>query len=95
MKIKGVNNYCQIKEGDCLYIKKKNGYEFIAQCVDIFYPCDSNETIADEEIILNKKYNDYFNMSMYLTGESWVKEVIILEDVKITNILKTKLDFPR
>lgn len=33
--------------------------------------------IEDIEILLDKKKNTYFSYSMYLKGESWVKEIKI------------------
>lgn len=44
----------------------------------------------DEEVIIDMKSNSYFNMSMYLDGQSWVKNVQIIINGKVFSITNTK-----
>lgn len=74
MRLKTVDSINSIKQGDTLII---TGDSFInkpvkAQIVKV-------STSDGVEVIFNKGQNKYFNVGMYLKGESWVKEVCILE----------------
>jgi len=83
MKLKPAATLTDINKGDQLLI---NGYwgsgeygirHHIVQTVKV---SESDGT----EIILKGKGNCYFNLGMYLAGESWVKEVnIVVDDLNI------------
>ena len=75
MKLKTVDNINSIQEGDMLIITgdKLINEPVKAQIVKV-------SKIAGTEIIFDKKMNRFFNLGMYLKGESWVKEVCILEN---------------
>lgn len=88
--IKKVDGVGQIKEGETLVIEKKNGVQFVAQARKVLH-----EGEDAEEIVLCKGKNDYFIMSLYLAGESWVKAVFRLPDVKLTSITNNMRTFVR
>jgi preprotein translocase subunit YajC len=72
MKLKTVENIESIKKGDQLIINGAGliNEPFKAQIVKV--------SKDGTEIIFDKKMNRFFNLGMYLKGESWVKEVCIL-----------------
>lgn len=73
MKLTPVTTIADIKIGDKIIIsgKEYDGEPFRVQNVKV---SDRDGT----EIIINKKMNIYFNLGMYLKGESWVNECQIL-----------------
>ena len=73
MQIEQLKERGQIKKGDLLLIS--DGKEIIqAKAEIVLVPIGLNR----EEIVFNKKKNLYFNVDMYLNGESWVKDVRIV-----------------
>lgn len=79
----------QIKEGDVLWFKKKNGCVHIGQAKKVI------NSGKDEEILLTKNKNDYFILDMYLDGKSWVSEAYILPDTSLTTITNNMNEFAR
>jgi hypothetical protein len=75
MTLKEVKTIDDIKQGDMLIITGDTlkNEPVKAQIVKVT-PNDGTEVIID------KKMNRYFNLGMYLKGESWVKEVKIIQD---------------
>lgn len=73
MELIKVKTTKDIKEGDTLIITgdilKNEPFK-----VEMIKISDQDGT----EIIIDKKQNRYFNLDMYLKGESWVKEVKIV-----------------
>ena len=61
----------QIKLGDLLLLS--NGKELFCEKVKRIIPvCDG------AEVVLNLRKNRYFNLSKYLSGTSWAKQVSIV-----------------
>ena len=83
-----VTNFGQIKQGEVLVIEKTNGVKFVAVAKKVL-----NKGKTTEEIIINLGGNDYFIMSLFLEGKSWVKSVIRLLDVEITCITNNMKEF--
>lgn len=74
MQIEQVTKVDQIKEGDLLLISDGNEITHAkAQKVKV---TDHDGT----EVIFDKRKNKYFNVGMYLNGESWVKDVCIVRN---------------
>jgi tartrate dehydratase beta subunit/fumarate hydratase class I family protein len=73
MELKKVDNINSIKKGDTLIITGDtlNARPVKAQMVKV--------SKDGTEIIFDKRGNRFFNLGMYLKGESWVKEVCVLE----------------
>lgn len=75
MELKEVKTLTDIKEGDTLIITgdtlKNEAVK--AQIVKV---TEQDGT----EIIFDKKMNRFFNLGMYLKGESWVKECKIVSE---------------
>lgn len=63
----------QIKKGDLLLLKDRNGVVFPAVAKSVIF-----EGTSTEEIIISLSRNLYFIMSMYLEGKSWVKDCCII-----------------
>ena len=74
MKLIKVESITDINTGDTIII---SGKEYIAEPFKVVTVkvSDSDGT----EIIINKKLNKYFNLGMFLKGESWVDECYILK----------------
>ena len=73
-----ITGYGQINTGDklsWLYIDEK-GYYKIGKCKvkDVLF-----KGTEQEEIIVNRKKNNYFLTKKYLAGNSWVKDVKLLK----------------
>lgn len=72
MQIEQLKEHNQIKKGDVLLISDgKNVISVTAKLVKI-------TDYDGEEIIFNTKKNKYFNVGMYLKGESWAKDVRVV-----------------
>lgn len=71
IKILPVTAPGQIQVGDVLLIDDGRRV-YSAPCAEICRPH------IDPEIVINRKRNQYFITSMYLAGQSWVKEVQIV-----------------
>lgn len=71
-----VNKVGQINVGDMLYIDTCYGLFHVTAKLVLF----KNET--KEEVVIHKKKNHYFILSMLLDGSSWVKSVHILRHRK-------------
>lgn len=73
MELKDVKTLTDIKQGDTLILTgdtlKNEAVK--AQIVKVS-PSDGTEVIID------RKKNRYFNLGMYLKGESWVKELKVV-----------------
>ena len=78
----------QIRAGQALIIqRKRDGRKIIVKCVEI---------ANDNEVILSKGKNDYFNFDMYMEGKSWVWRVWVLPcEVELTAITNNTQEFPR
>lgn len=74
MKIKDVKSITDIKVGDRLLICD-TANEIQLAVVQYVKVSDQDGT----EIIINKKRNRYFNLGLYLNGESWAKDVKIVQ----------------
>jgi len=74
MQLKDVTTITDIKQGDTLIITGDNlkNEPVKAQIVKV---TEQDGT----EIIIDKKQNRFFNLGMYLSGKSWVKEVKIVK----------------
>lgn len=72
MNLEKVTEIDQIKKGDTLIITGDTlkNESVKAQIVKV--------SKDGTEIIFDKKMNRYFNLGMYLKGNSWVKELAIL-----------------
>jgi hypothetical protein len=73
MELKEVKTLNDIKKGDRLII---TGDSLVNEPVTV-----AEVKISDTdgiEVIFDKRKNRYFNLGMYLTGKSWVKEVKII-----------------
>lgn len=73
MKLKDVTTITDIKQGDTLIVTGDTlkNEALKAQIVKVS-PSDGTE------IIIDRKNNRYFNLGMYLKGESWVKQVKVV-----------------
>lgn len=83
IEIKPVTNHGQLKEGDVLLIEDSRKV-FPAQVKKVVFP-----GTKQEEIILSLNRNVYFILHMYLSGESWVKNVSIVIGATLTSISNT------
>ena len=74
MKLINVTKIDQIKKGDTIVI---TGDTLKAEPVkaQIVKVSEHDGT----EIIIDKKMNRYFNIGMYLKGDSWVKDLAIIK----------------
>jgi hypothetical protein len=90
IEFQAVTDYGQIKEGDTLAIEKSNGCKFVATAKRIINPGTEKE-----EVVICKTRNDYFIVSMFLNGTSWVKNVTRLPDVELTSITNNMRTFVR
>ena len=61
-----------IKKGDLILIDNGSGVQ--AETVKTVL----ENSLDGVEIIIDKKKNKYFNLKMYLSGESWVKELFVV-----------------
>jgi len=77
----------QVRRGDFLLIQEKNGQSFPATVKDVLRPGS-----VREEIIFATVKNKYFITSMYLKGESWVQDVVIIQDCKATCIINNFME---
>jgi hypothetical protein len=66
-------DFGQIEEGDYLLIYTSIG-AYIAKAKEVIRSGEPSE-----EIVINKRKNHYFILSMYFENKSWVKNVIILK----------------
>jgi len=73
MELQAVTTKEDIKKGDIVLID--DGSEVISETVDLVYRTEQDGV----EIIFNKKKNKYFNLGMYLKGESWVKDLMVVK----------------
>ena len=72
-----VPNLEAIKKGDRLLIA---GRFATGEPIQLHKVADVKVSTTDGvEIILNRRKNIYFNLGMYLTGASWVKQVYIVK----------------
>lgn len=87
-RLNTIGNFSEIKKGQLLVIQRKqDNRKILVKCVD-----KTNEN----EIILSKGKNDYFNFDMYMEGKSWVWSVWSLPiDVEITSVTNNMMEFPR
>jgi hypothetical protein len=83
-----VGSIRNIKKGQLLVITRKlDKRRILVKCAGI---------TNDNEVLLSKAKNDYFNFDMFLTGESWVWRVWALpSDIEITAITNNLKEFPR
>jgi len=77
----------QVRRGDFLLIQEKNGQSFPATVKDVLNPGSINE-----EIIFATGKNKYFITKMYLKCESWVQDVVIIQDCKATCIINNFME---
>ncbi len=73
MELKDVKTIDDIKSGDTLII---TGDTLVNECIKSVIVKVSRTD--GTEVIIDKKQNRFFNLGMYLEGESWVKELKIL-----------------
>ena len=73
MELEKVIKIDQIKKGDTLIITGDILKNEPVKAQDVKVSRDGTE------IIFNKKQNKYFNLGMFLSGKSWVKELSILK----------------
>lgn len=90
IEISPVTGVGQINFGDVLVVERQDGWKFIAVARQVL-----NKGKESEEIVFCKSRNDYFIMSMFLDGKSWVKNVSRLPGVEITAITNTATKFRR
>lgn len=81
MNILPITGYGQISTGDVLLIKRSNEFVAPVEVKDVL-----QKGTDEEEIILSKTKNQYFIMSMFIDGKSWVKECCKLVDGRIYSI---------
>lgn len=72
MNINELRGIDQIKEGDILLIF--DGKEIFHETAKIVKVSEQDGT----EVIFNKSKNKFFNVGMYLAGDSWVKDVRVV-----------------
>lgn len=87
MKVISITGFGQVLPGDVLLIKRSN--EFIVP-VEVKQVLNAGE--ATEEIVLSIRKNIYFIISMFLKGDSWVKECSKLQDGRIYSITNNLRD---
>ncbi|WP_444891754.1 hypothetical protein ACJJIE_00135 (plasmid) [Microbulbifer sp. TRSA001] len=85
-----VTNFGQIKQGDTLVIERRQGGRFVVQVRQVIAPGTGRE-----EVVLSIGKNDYFIVSMFIDGTSWVRKVWRLPGVRLTNITNNMEAFPR
>ena len=90
IEFQSITDYGQINEGDTLAIEKTNGVKFMAVAKQVI-----NAGKESEEVVICLGKNDYFIVSMFLGGTSWVKNVTRLPDVQVTSITNTIRGFTR
>jgi len=73
MNLEKVTKIDQIKKGDTLIISGAGLVNHSAKAEIVKVSEDGTE------IIFDKKENVYINLGMYLKGNSWVKELVILK----------------
>jgi hypothetical protein len=83
-----VSSIKDIRKGQLLVItRKQDDRRILVKCAGI---------TNDNEVLLSKAKNDYFNFDMHMDGNSWVWRVWALPtDVEITNITNNANEFPR
>ena len=74
MRLGNIKLITDIKEGDQLLVR--GNFVFGGNCIQL-HKVEKVKVSENDgtEIILQKKGNVYFNLGMYLKGDSWVKEV--------------------
>ena len=72
MQIEQLEQIDQIKKGDLLLIS--DGKEITRAKAQMVKVSEHDGT----EVIYDKRKNKYFNVGMYLKGESWAKDVCIV-----------------
>lgn len=84
----GVESIQEIKKDQLLVIqRKRDKRRILVKCAG---------KTNDNEVLLSKAKNDYFNFDMYKSGDSWVWRVWALPvDVEITAITNNLNEFPR
>ena len=90
IEMSSVTGVGQIKEGEVLIVERQDGWRFIAIARQVI-----NRGYEREEIVFCKSKNDYFIMSMFLDGKSWVKNISRLPGVDVTAITNTVVPFRR
>ena len=85
LKVDGVD---QISKGDLLLLEKDDGITFPITVSEVI-----NQGREGEEILISKKRNLYFIMSMYLDGTSWIKDCKIVQDGKMYSITNNMRDW--
>jgi len=83
-----LTGFGQVKVGDVLLVKRSN--EFIApvEVKDVL-----NYGTPREEIVLSKAKNQYFLVSKFLDGSSWIKECSRLVNGRLYSITNNVRDF--
>jgi len=72
MRIEPLTTIDQIKKGDQLLISDGKEIIFVKALQIVKSAHDGTE------VVFNLKQNKYFNVGMYLEGQSWVKEIFIV-----------------
>ncbi len=77
MQIEPLTRVGQVQEGDILLLEDAKGRVLRVNAQEVIRPGvvdDSN----GEEIVFNRRRNDYFITALYLAGKSWVKDARIV-----------------
>ena len=82
IQIEPLKKVGQLKGGELILIEKRNGIVFPATVKQII-----NHNTEDEEILFSVKNNYYFIMGMFLSDQSWVKNVSVVREGKATCII--------
>jgi hypothetical protein len=90
IEVSSVTGVGQINEGDVLAIEARDGRKFVAVAKQVL-----SKGTYHEEIVISKRRNDYFIMSMLLDDKSWVKSVTRLPGFTVTAITNTTTPFLR
>lgn len=85
-----VTGFGQISEGELLAIEAHDGRKFVALAKNVMFKGSEKE-----EVVICKTRNDYFIMSMFLDGKSWVENVSRLPGFQVTAITNTTNPFVR
>ena len=90
IEMSAVTDFGQISEGELLAIEASDGRKFVALAKQVL-----RKGTGKEEIVICKNRNDYFIMSLFLEGKSWVKNISRLPGFQVTAITNTTAPFLR
>lgn len=83
-----VSNLGQLEAGQLILIEHNHDRKTVVSPAVVQKVLNSGT--KQEEVIIDMKWNSFFNVHMYLEGESWVKNVQIILNGKVFSMTNTK-----